>query len=106
MIFLNLIRSNPNQSNWVSSIDDIQTLTLVCVIQLGSFSYGNETYRDLIIDIIETPFNGPELFWFRQLEWLIIKIILIAPKIHQWYLAVYDGNPSEMKMNISMQLPV
>ena len=94
MIFLNLIGSNPNQSNWASSIDDIQTLTFIYVIQLGSFLYGNETYRDLIIDIIETPFDGPELFWFRQLEWSIINIILIAPKIYQWHLAVYGGNLS------------
>ena len=61
-IFLNLIGSNPNQSNWTSSIDDIQTLTLICVTQLGSFSYGNETCHDLIIDIIETPFDRSELF--------------------------------------------
>ena len=65
MIFLNLIGSNPNQSKWTSSIDDIQTLTFICVIQLGSILYGNETYRDLIIDIIETLFDGSELFWFR-----------------------------------------
>ena len=83
MISSNLIGSNSNQSNWASLIDDIQTLTLICVTQLGSFLYGNETCRDLIIDIIKTPFDGPELFWFRQLEWLIIKIILIALKIHQ-----------------------
>ena len=76
------------------------------MIQLGSILYGNETCRDLIIDIIKTPFDGSELFWFRQLEWSIIKIILIAPKIHQWHLAVYDGNPSELKMNLSVQLPV
>ena len=62
MISLNLIGSNPNQSNWASSIDDIQTLTLVCVTQLDLFLYDNETCRDLIIDIIETPFDGPELF--------------------------------------------
>ena len=41
-----------------------------------------------------------------NLEWSIINIILIASKIYQWHLAVYGGNPSEMKMNLSMQLPV
>ena len=59
-----------------------------------------------IIDIIETPFDGSELFWFEKLEWLIIKIILITPKIHQWHLAVYDGNPSELNANLLVQLPV
>ena len=106
MISLNLIGSNPNQSNWTSSINDIQILTLICMTQLGSFSYGNEICRDLIIDIIETPFDGSELFWFRQLEWSIIKIILIAPKIYQWHLAVYGDNPSKIKMNLLVQLPV
>ena len=59
-----------------------------------------------IIDIIETPFDGSELFWFEQLEWLIIQIILTTPKIYQWYLTVYGGNLSELKMNLSVQLPV
>ena len=59
-----------------------------------------------IIDIIETPFHGSELFWFIPLEWLIIKIILIAPKIYQWHLAVYGGNLPELKVNLSMQLPM
>ena len=94
------------QINWGSLIDDIQTLTLICVTQLSSILYGNETCHDLIIDIIETPFDGSELFWFRQLEWSIINIILIALKIHQWHLAVCGGNPSELKMNLSVQLLV
>ena len=59
-----------------------------------------------IIDIIETPFDGPKLFWFEQLEWSIIYIIRIAPKIHQWHLAVYGGNPSELNANLLVQLPV
>ena len=59
-----------------------------------------------IINIIETPFDGSELFWFEQLEWLIILIILIAPKIHQWYLAVYGDNPLELNANVLVQLPV
>ena len=59
-ISLNLIGSYPYQLS--QPIDDIQILTLICVTQLGSILYGNETCRDLIIDIIETPFDGPELF--------------------------------------------
>ena len=59
-----------------------------------------------IIDIIETPFDGSELFWFEQLEWSIISIILIASKIHQWHLAVYGGNPSELNANLLVQLPM
>ena len=62
MISLNLIESHSDQLNWISLIDDHQIQTLVCVTQLGSILYGNETCRDLIIDIIETPFDGPELF--------------------------------------------
>ena len=36
-------------------------------------------------------------FQFSQLELLIIKIILIDPTIHQWYLAVCSGNLAESK---------
>ena len=57
-----------------------------------------------VIDIIEIPSDGSEHFWFRQLVWSIIQIILIAPKIHQWHLAAYGGNPSELKMNLLVQL--
>ena len=59
-----------------------------------------------IIIINETPFDGSEFFWFIQLEWLIIKIILITLKIHQWHLAVYGDNPSKLKVNLSVQLPM
>ena len=41
-----------------------------------------------------------------NLKWSIIKIILIAPKIHQWHLAAYGGNPSESKVNLLVQFLV
>ena len=47
MIFLNLIKFNSNQLNWINPIDDIQIQTLICVIQLGFIPYGNEICRDL-----------------------------------------------------------
>ena len=55
-----------------------------------------------IIDIIETLFDGSELFRFIQLEWSIIKTIIIDPKIYQWHLEIYGGNPSKLNMNLSM----
>ena len=55
-----------------------------------------------INDNIETSFDGSELFQFIQLESSIIKTILIDPKIHQWHLVVYGGNPLELKTNLSV----
>ena len=46
-ISLNLIESHSDQLNQISSIDDHQIQTLVCVTQLGSVLYGNGICHDL-----------------------------------------------------------
>ena len=70
MTTLNLIGSNPNQSNQISSIDDIRTWTLFCVTQLDSIPYGNEICCDLYHRYHRNIFR-----WTRTLLIHLIRII-------------------------------